>query len=115
MKKLPNLECAVIPPEKLRYCLDPNHPTGRDKARVFRSALGLGPEDAARLEGILRQGIANHEARLTQTFPNGAERWVVAWVVSGRLGPLRMVSAWNVDPGCRTRLISCYLKKVQRR
>jgi hypothetical protein len=45
--KLPGGESAVIPPGKLAgYALNLDHETGRNKARVFRAALGLGPEHA---------------------------------------------------------------------
>lgn len=43
---LPNAERAEVPEEKLRlYALSREHLRGRDKARVFRSALGIGEED----------------------------------------------------------------------
>ena len=39
---LPNYKEAVIPPEKLeKYALDPTHPVGKNKAIVFKSALGF--------------------------------------------------------------------------
>jgi hypothetical protein len=40
--KLPGGIAAIVEISKLRdYCLDPHHPRGRYKARVFLSALGL--------------------------------------------------------------------------
>lgn len=43
--KLPNPEQAVIDSPKLSgYCLNPEHPDGQNKARVFQSALGLEQE-----------------------------------------------------------------------
>ena len=43
---LPKAHQASIPREKLEhYALDPEHPLGRHKARVFRSALGIGQRD----------------------------------------------------------------------
>ena len=46
MAKLPNPENAVVETRKLRdYCLSPEHPRGRHKARVFASALGLTVDD----------------------------------------------------------------------
>jgi hypothetical protein len=40
--RLPGAECARIPTDKLvRYALDPDHPRGRHKARVFAWALGI--------------------------------------------------------------------------
>lgn len=45
--RLPNLEHAVIDIEKLRaYVLNPLHPEGRHKARVFLAALGVSADDA---------------------------------------------------------------------
>jgi hypothetical protein len=52
--KLPNAEKAVVEVRKLRdYCLSPEHPRGKHKARVFASALGLTREDA----GVLREAL----------------------------------------------------------
>lgn len=114
MQRLPGHQCAIIPEEKLRYCLDPMHEEGRDKARVFRSALGIGLEDAAKLESMLREGISGYPALHRGTFRDGTERWMVEWRVAGRLGPLRLISAWSVDGTTRMpRLVSCYLKKVR--
>lgn len=44
--KLPNGDRAEIPMQKLiGYCLNPEHPSGKHKARVFESALGITAED----------------------------------------------------------------------
>ncbi|MEH1788358.1 MAG: DUF6883 domain-containing protein [Nostoc sp.] len=38
--KLPNPECAIVEIDKIAgYCLNPEHPEGKHKARVFKSAL----------------------------------------------------------------------------
>jgi hypothetical protein len=114
MPKLPQHARARIPTAKLRYCLDLGHPTGRHKARVFASALGLTIEDVPVLEEILRRGISEHEAQHVYTLGDGTQRWVVEWTVLGRLGPLRFVSAWDCgSKGIGPRLVSCYLKKVK--
>lgn len=45
--KLPNADRAVVEIEKLiDYCLSPEHPRGKHKARVFRAACGLTSEHA---------------------------------------------------------------------
>ena len=45
--KLPNVEHAFVDIAKLRdHSLDPVHPEGKHKARVFASALGLTRNDA---------------------------------------------------------------------
>lgn len=50
--KLPSGDQAVIDDDKLiGYCLNPEHPEGRHKARVFQSVLGRGSSPGRR-EGI---------------------------------------------------------------
>ena len=45
--KLPGGDNAIVEIAKLRdYCLDPQHPRGRHKARVFAATLGLAQIDA---------------------------------------------------------------------
>lgn len=52
--RLPNIESALIPPEKLRdYLLSPNHPIGRYKAAFFRS-LGYEQDEWEALEHDIR-------------------------------------------------------------
>jgi len=63
MARLPNADRAILDIRKLeRYCLDPTHPRGRHKARVFREALGIGQHDAGWLRGALLNGIKGAEA-----------------------------------------------------
>ena len=51
--KLPNADQAIIDIAKLRdYCLNPQHPRGQHKARVFRSALGLDESNAEELRQV---------------------------------------------------------------
>jgi hypothetical protein len=46
--ELPNGDRAVIPIEKIiGYCLNPNHPKGKHKARVFKSVLNITNDDAS--------------------------------------------------------------------
>ena len=52
--KLPNPERAVVDIAKLRdYCLNPRHPRGRHKARVFAAVLGIARDEV----DILRQAL----------------------------------------------------------
>jgi len=45
--KLPNGENAEISRQKLiGYCLNPEHSSGKQKARVFASVLGITAENA---------------------------------------------------------------------
>jgi len=61
--RLPNADRAVVDLEKLRdYCLNPLHPRGRHKARVFGSALGIGRREAAWLRTAFLLAARNEEA-----------------------------------------------------
>ena len=52
--KLSNGDNAVIPMDKLtEYCLNPNHSSGKHKARVFASALGITAEKAEDLSALI--------------------------------------------------------------
>jgi hypothetical protein len=51
--RLPNGGQAVLDIRKIEdYCLNPGHPLGRHKARVFHEALGIGRDDPDDLGGI---------------------------------------------------------------
>lgn len=63
MLKLPNPDKAVIDIDKLSgYCLNLTHNDGQHKARVFRSALNLGMDEADVLRTALLQAIRNQLA-----------------------------------------------------
>ncbi len=63
MYRLPNPQDAVVEIRKLRgYCLSPDHPRGRHKARVFASALGLAASDAEQLRKALLSAALSEEA-----------------------------------------------------
>jgi hypothetical protein len=56
--KIPNAEQAYIDDSKLRdYSLNPEHPRGRHKARVFAAALGLTQSDVDLLRAALLRAI----------------------------------------------------------
>lgn len=63
MALLPNHEQAFIAIEKLKdYSLDPLHPTGKDKAIVFKSVLGLTDQDAGFLGEAILKALPKGEA-----------------------------------------------------
>ncbi|CAM5531981.1 hypothetical protein TMEC54S_00276 [Thauera mechernichensis] len=70
--QLPNWRHATIDRRKLRdYVLNPAHPEGRHKARVFLSALGLTAADSEWLATMLLQHLGAAEAVLTDSTPWG--------------------------------------------
>jgi hypothetical protein len=61
--KLPHGEHALVDIQKLRgYCLNPEHPRGRNKARVF-AAVGIRQQDAEELRAALLAAAISAEAR----------------------------------------------------
>jgi hypothetical protein len=58
--------------EKLvAYARDSDHPRGRHKARVFRSALGIGPGDWRYLHDRLLAAVLGAPVRATRITPFG--------------------------------------------
>ena len=63
MVSLPNRDLLILELRKIEdYCLSPNHPRGRNKARVFREALGLAQADAEWLRTALLGAARDAEA-----------------------------------------------------
>jgi len=59
--KLPHPERAIVEIDKIiSHCLNPEHPEGKHKARVFKSALDLDLKDAKELQTALSQAIFNY-------------------------------------------------------
>jgi hypothetical protein len=94
--KLPNATRAVVEIEKLRdYCLNPTHPRGRHKARVFAFRLGLNLKDAETLRHALIRAAADHEAVATIRDQYG-QRYVIDFEMNGLTGAAMVRSAWIV-------------------
>jgi hypothetical protein len=75
--KLPNSDRAVVDIRKIRdYCLSLDHPRGRHKARVFRSALELTADDAEELQAALLGAARTREAVATERDQYG-QRYVL--------------------------------------
>jgi hypothetical protein len=61
--RLPHVGRAILDVRKIeKYCLDPTHPRGRHKARVFRHAIGIGQRDAIWLREVLLNEVRNCNA-----------------------------------------------------
>ena len=99
MAKLPNPENAVVETRKLRdYCLSPEHPRGRHKARVFASALGLTADDSQELRQELRQVLlaaALSEEALVAEEDQYGQRYMLDFEMSSAV----VRSGWMVRSG----------------
>jgi uncharacterized protein len=109
--KLPDADRATIPKEKLYdYALAPDHPTGRHKARVFRSALGIDRDNWEYLRDQIVAGIQDAEVSEVKTASSGFQ-YGVPMLIEGLNGETHEVlTAWirdsETDP---PRLITLYV------
>jgi hypothetical protein len=108
--KLPNPDQAVVSLSKLRdYCLNPIHPKGRHKARVFASALGLFLGDAEFLRVILLRAARSAEAIPTLRDEFG-QRYIIDFHMAGPKGEATIRSGWIILWGEDfPRFLSCYV------
>jgi hypothetical protein len=99
MAKLPNPEKAVVETRKLRdYCLSPEHPRGRQRARVFASALGLTVEDSQELRRALLAAALSEEALVAEEDQYG-QRYMLDFETGTEMGSAVASSGWMVRSG----------------
>lgn len=80
--RLPGAEHAVVDIAKLRdYCLNPEHPEGKHKARVFLEKLGITRNDAEQLRQAILEGVLLAEAVEQAPTPFG-RRFVLDLLIS---------------------------------
>jgi hypothetical protein len=61
--KLPNVHKAIVDISKLRdYCLSNIHPTGKHKAVVFESSIGITTNEAESFKSFILAEIKNYDA-----------------------------------------------------
>jgi hypothetical protein len=109
MAKLPYGERAHIPMEKLTdYCLNPDHPRGKDKARVFAAVLGITRDSASALAALVRQAAI--EGDITKEAMTVFGRYYrVDWAIPTR-GNAVLRTIWEIAPGEEIpRLISVFM------
>ena len=108
--KLPHADDAFVDIEKLRdYCLNPLHPRGRHKARVFASALGLAAENADELREALLVAARMHDANPAEQDTYG-QRYVLDFQMAGSKGIATVRSSWIIRTGeSFPRLTSCFV------
>jgi hypothetical protein len=110
MGKLPNGHRAIIDYAKIeRYLLDPTHRTGRHKARVFASALGLSAVNSHLLEDALRQAAENEDVVRQDDVPHGVQ-YVIDHVMSVNRRSATIRSTWIILGSEDTpRLVTAYV------
>jgi hypothetical protein len=94
--RLPQAEKAVVDITKLRqYCLNPVHPRGRHKARLFDRLLGIRAEHAEILPTALLEAAAKSPAMIGERDPYGV-RYVLDFTWSVAPGTVRIRSVWII-------------------
>ena len=110
MPHLPNHENAIVDVRKLSdYCLNPRHPRGRHKARVFRDSLGLSERDALWLRDALIEGLKAADAEL-QANDRFGTRWRVDIAVRRHGAEAVVRTIWIIRTGeQQPRLVTCWV------
>jgi hypothetical protein len=108
--KLPGGDNAIVEIAKLRdYCLDPQHPRGRHKARVFAATLGLAQTDAEFLRESLLRAAREADALVGESDEYG-DRFTVDFELNRGNRRAVVRSAWIVLRGETVpRLTSCFV------
>jgi hypothetical protein len=110
---LPQADEALVPPAKLRdYALDPDHPTGRHKARVFASELGIRQQDWRYLADQIVTRVRTTPVSRIDVDAYGTRYEIIVSVDGLNGATVPVVSAWFVphDPPERPpRLVSTYV------
>jgi len=108
--KLPNPDRAVVDIEKLtEYALNPTHPSGRHKARVFASALGLTAQDSEFLRDVLLEKALSEDA-FEEPITDYGSRFVIDFELTTEYGTATIRCAWIVrSDEDFPRLTTCYV------
>lgn len=109
--KLPHYANATIDLAKLRdYVLNPDHPRGKHKAKVFARVLGFDGRDASELKRQILAQIG--EAECLPGLADGyGQRFQVDVPVIGKFGQAIVQTGWILLNGeSAPRLTTCFVK-----
>jgi hypothetical protein len=109
---LPNAKRAIVDIRKLSdYCLNPDSPRGRSKARVFAVTLGIRRIDAPKLREKLLEIARTEEAQLGDLDTYG-QRYTIDFEMETGVGKAVVCSGWIIlHDETAPRLTTCYVKK----
>jgi hypothetical protein len=108
--KLPNGDRAIIPLEKLiGYCLNPDHPKGKHKARVFKSVLGITTENVEQLYELVQQAAVEGEV-IQETVTSFGKEFKLDWIIP-ETETIQLRTLWIVESELDVpRLTSAFIK-----
>jgi hypothetical protein len=108
--QLPNGNKAEISRQKLiGYCLNPNHASGKHKAKVFASALGITADNVEILYELIQTAAIEGEVVQENTTEFGRQfkvDWTIPETNSVILRTIWEISHLNSNP----RLVSAFIK-----
>jgi len=82
MTSLPRGDKAIVDIRKIEdYCLNPSHPRGKHKARLFLAALSIQRSDAV----WLRESLLDAAARSGEAIQIAADAWGTYWRLDARI------------------------------
>ena len=112
--KLPNGTRSIVDIRKLlHYCLDPDSPKGRNKARVFAAALGLTQNDAEFLRQVLLKAAAGDDCVPGEEDGFG-RRYTLDFTVETSQGRRRVRSGWIIRRAeSFPRLTTCFVLRLR--
>lgn len=97
---LPNYRNAVIPREKLEgYSLSPEHPVGKHKAAVFKSALGFDQANWRLLETAILNELPYHDAGTREDGPWGGKYNIMLPIRGQNGNTVDVLNVWIIRPG----------------
>jgi Domain of unknown function (DUF6883) len=110
--RLPRVDEATIDPRKLcDYALNPEHPTGKHKARVFKAALDFDLDSWEELRDQILQRLDAALVTAVRQHRDGLE-YTVAVSVDGRNGKTAVViTGWMYDGDRPPRLTTLYVER----
>ncbi len=108
--KLPDAEASIVEIEKLRdYCLNPAHPRGQHKARVFQSRLGMTAAHAEELRAALIDAALKENATPGDSDQYGA-RYIIDFELRHGERTAQTPSCWIILSGeIAPRFVTCYI------
>ena len=111
MMKLPNGHLAVMTDEKLLgYLLNESHPSNPGHAELFRTLLGIGPNNADVLRNALLKAAANEDATPGTPSPFG-DKYEIRFEMTGPKRVYTILSIWIIEYGrSEPRLVTAFIE-----
>lgn len=96
--KLPNGENAQLGDKLERYCLNPQHSKGKDKATLFHNRLGINLETKEVLETALLAAARLENASIYKE-DNYETHYDIKFLMQTEIGTSLVLSCWIIRSG----------------